>query len=283
MMVQVKKMYTKRTSSGGYNYFYVSDTKIDSTYECDAFTDASGAEKDYIYLPLFKGSYYNSKLRSISGQTPGASQTTATEVQYATANGTGWQIWDHSSHELIRDLCTLISKTTDSQTAFGYGYVGMSSIGATGSLYNKGAFWGSSGQTSHVKVFHIEDFWGNRYDRELGLILNSFNIYVKGYPPYSYTSTSGYTNLGSCGTSSSNGGYFKTTVWARNGQVPTWTGGAGSDTTYDCDYTYFYSGTNIAIFGGYWYHEASAGSACVHLSNAADLTYTYLGASPLFK
>ena len=185
---------------------------------------------------------------------------------------------------MIRDLCTLISKTTDSQTAFGYGYAnGNSSIGTTGTLYNKGAFWGETGGKQHVKVFHIEDFWGNRYERELGLILNNYNIYVKGTPPYSYTSTSGYTNLGSCGTSSSNGGYFKTTVWARNGQVPTWTGGAGSATTYDCDYTYFYSGTNIAYFGGSWGTGTYAGSACVRLDVAAGGTGSYIGASPLFK
>jgi hypothetical protein len=279
-------MYTKRTSSGGYNYFYVSDTKIDNTYECDAFIDANGNEKDYIYLPLFKGSYYSSKLRSISGQTPGASQTTATEVQYATANGTGWQIWDHSCHELIRDLCTLISKTTDSQTAFGFGYAsgGNSAFHTTGSLYNKGAFWGETGGRQQVKVFHIEDFWGNRYERELGLILKKGTIYTKSNPPYSYDSVSTYTSQGSCGTSSSDGGYFKSTLWYRNGQVPTLIGGAGSDSTYDCDYTYFdVSGMRIAFFGGAWNNGTHAGSAFVYLGYAADNTNAGFGASPLFK
>ena len=195
-MSEIPLVYVKRWEDSNYNYVAFSDKKADENFKAYAHTNANGIIQPKIYLPMFKGSVVSSKLRSIAKQFPKGDTTTANEVSYATACGSGWQIWDWAKHELIADLLTLITKSTDSQTAFGNGntnsYVsdstkkyGMlptggynSTVGdiSTYSAVSNGQFYGKSDYVSHVTVFYIEDFWGNRWERCHGLHLAS-NIY----------------------------------------------------------------------------------------------------------
>ena len=88
-----------------------------------------------------------------------------------------------------------MSKTDNSQTAFGQGqtsgYVNDASQNyghlATGTLTNKGQFFGYKDTTHEVKVFYIEKWWGNRWDRINGLLMVGGEILAKMTPPYNLT------------------------------------------------------------------------------------------------
>ena len=149
---------------------------------------------------------------------------------------------------------------------------------ATGSLNNKGQFFGYSAAQSTVnavKVFHIENFWGNVWNRIAGLMNLSGKIYTKAVPPYN-TTGSGYTNtnLVPAGT---NGGYANLTKMTDQGRVP-YTA-SGSATTYTCDGFWFNnSQANYAFVGGGWDGSALLGFSCVRLNGAASGADVYGGA-----
>ena len=120
-MIAFPTVWIKRTDDGSYNYIEISDRQLDSDFHAYAHEDANGIVKPYIYLPIYKGSMVDGKLRSISGVKPQSGTTAQQEVDAASALGTGWQIWDYTSKEMLCDLLTLISKSLDTQGKFGQG------------------------------------------------------------------------------------------------------------------------------------------------------------------
>ncbi|MBR6386558.1 MAG: hypothetical protein IKS03_10645 [Ruminococcus sp.] len=302
-MSEIPLVYVKRWEDSNYNYVAFSDKKADENFKAYAHTNASGIIQPKIYLPMFKGSVVSSKLRSIAKQFPKGDTTTANEVSYATACGSGWQIWDWAKHELIADLLTLITKSTDSQTAFGNGntnsYVsdstkkyGMlptggynSTVGdiSTYSAASNGQFYGKSDYVSHVTVFYIEDFWGNRWERCHGLHLAS-NVYkVKMTPPYSNSSDSTYTTL-SLSPPADSDTWLKNTNSGEFGCIPT--EGGGSATTGYCDkfYKSTSSGEKLTIFGGHCHCSTNAwcGYRWIALNTLSTGNVWNVGASPCY-
>ena len=302
-MSEIPLVYVKRWEDSNYNYVAFSDKKADENFKAYAHTNANGIIQPKIYLPMFKGSVVSSKLRSIAKQFPKGDTTTANEVSYATACGSGWQIWDWAKHELIADLLTLITKSTDSQTAFGNGntnsYVsdstkkyGMlptggynSTVGdiSTYSAVSNGQFYGKSDYVSHVTVFYIEDFWGNRWERCHGLHLAS-NIYkVKMTPPYSNSSDSTYTTL-SLSPPADSDTWLKNTNSGEFGCIPT--EGGGSATTGYCDkfYKSTSSGEKLTIFGGHCHCSTNAwcGYRWISLNTLSTGNVWNVGASPCY-
>ncbi len=66
----------------------------------------------------------------------------------------------------------MMARSTECQTAFGYGRCKSSNSNAIapGTMNTKGMFWGSNDQTSGVKVFGMENVWGNLWRRTAGWI-----------------------------------------------------------------------------------------------------------------
>lgn len=287
-MLRMPKVYFKRSNDDGHNYIEISDRQLDSDFHAYAHIDANGTEKEYIYLPLFKGSMINGKLRSVPNVWPQNLSTAQQEIDATTALGTGWQIWDHSSRELINDLLILISKSLDSQTSFGKGresgYVDDANQNygflKTGALMDKGMFYGYSSSTAEVKVFGMESFWANRWDRMLGLILKDNVWKVKMQPSYNFTAD-GYATLSGVSTPSVNV-YFKSVHSSEYGSVPAVDGGEPSKYYRD----YFYkssSGTRVALVGGICSNGDRGGFRCVGVHFVASYSSWYIGASPVYK
>lgn len=233
-MVEFPKMYFKRWEDSSGQHVRISDTQIDSDYHCYQHM-YNGEELDCIYLPMFEGSSVSGKVRSIAGQTPMNTQTGATEKTQIEANGTGWQFDDWMNAQMITHLLFLIGKSTDLQAAFGNGhYTGgsaASSLLATGTLKNKGMFYGTNGNVA-VKFFWLENYYGDRWDRKYGVFYNtSGHILVKLYPPYTIDGTNCIdTGLTITGT---NGGYISKTKMTDIGEFPIQVN--GSETTYQPD------------------------------------------------
>lgn len=285
-MIAFPTVWIKRTDDASYNYIEISDQQLDSDFHAYAHEDANGVVKPYIYLPIYKGSMVDGKLRSISGVKPQSNTTAQQEVDAASALGTGWQIWDYTSKEMLCDLLTLISKSLDTQGKFGQGHsTGGSSASDfldCGTLNNKGKFFGYSATTSQVKCFGMEALWAERWDRELGLILDGGIYKIKEHPTYNLTGE-GYTAIStSVAQSPTSNDYIKTEISTQYGSLPTVVG--GTESTYYCDY-FYQSQTNIrvSIRGGSCGNGANDGLRCVSVNGIVTASAWFIGASPVYK
>ena len=236
-MAQFPLCYVYRYEDENYEYEIVSNVKYDENYEAFAHTRADGTIANFFYRALFGASGDSSKLRSLSGQSLTQSLTTDQQITGATANGSKWYFDTWSQRELIRTLLILMGKSTDTQSVFGKGNCcqgNASNLLTTGTLKDKGQFYGYNTENQQVKVFHIEGFWGDQWLRTAGLINNSGTIYVKMTPEgqgYRVTDVTGYNNTGI--TPPSNG-YIKGMKCSKYGMIPTASG--GSESTYYADY-----------------------------------------------
>ena len=270
--------WVKRYEDASYEYVIFSDVQYDEDYHAYAHTDAEGKVKDAFYWGMFKGTNVGSKLRSIGTGSVMVNQTRNTEVTYAMGNGDRYYTIYKSGWDYIADLLTLISKSDNSQAAFGSGRIASNNSAAiaVGSLKDKGPFWGSSNGTSDVKVFWIEGFWGNVWEGMAGMILaGSAGIKVKMTPPYNFDGKDyEATNIVPSGTS---GGYVNlASVSDKYGYVPKVA--SGSETTYMCDGLWFNtSQTDYALVGGSWNNAGLCGSRYVDLNHLASNAYASFG------
>lgn len=291
-MAAIPLCWVCRYQEGGYRYVIFCESQYDESYKAYAHTRPDGTIAKNAYHALFEGSLISGKLRSIAGDAlwPQSLVNATQELAYAKQNGANWTIRTWSLQSLIADLCTLISKSCNSQEAFGQGNTtgyykdGVSGEAHTadehygfcpcGSLKDKGQFFGYSNTTLlAVKVFHIENFWGNRWDRVLGLVLDNGVPKAKMTPEgkgYNLTGD-GYTAFGtgvSGETADSGSGYQHLTEQTEFGCLPVGPHD-GSDATYETDY-YWWNRTDVrvALAGG----SCNAGARC----GARYLTLNYL-------
>ena len=276
-MIEFRKFkWVRRYEDATYEYVIFSNAQYDVDYKAYAHTNALGNINDSFYWGAFKGSYLSSKMRSLADQTVGVSQTRNTEVTYATANGSGYYTIYKSGWDYIGDLLTLISKSDNSQVKFGSGRSKTTNTTpiATGTLKAQPYFKGYNDETSDVKVFGIEGFWGNVWEGMAGLILNS-GIKTRMIPPYNFDGT-GYTNTGVTPSGTSGGFVNTASVTDASGYVPKTASGSG--TTYYCDGLWFdNSRVDYALVGGAWPDALLVGCRFVHLYNLASVTSAYIG------
>ena len=288
-MMAFPKVWFYRHEDSQYNYIEISNHRLSNDWKCYAHINANGQEVDFIYLPLFKGVIKDSKLRSLPGQIPQGNTTATTEANAATALGSRWQIWDHSSAECLNDLLTLMSKSIDSQGRFGQGrssgYDSTDTVTygklQTGTLIKKGKFHGYSATTKEVKVFGIEGFWANRWDRLQGMLLANNVWKIKMTPPYNFTGTD-FVTLSNAEVPSGNG-YLSKVQTSEYGSIPASIAN-GSSTKYFKDYFYkTATDTRVALRGGSCYHGGACGFRYFDVYDAASSSLWSVGASPVYK
>jgi hypothetical protein len=272
---------------------FIADYQADQNYHAYSFIDKDGNLKDHFYTPMFNGVVNNGKLRSISGLMPAGGTTAAQEITYAEANGSGWFTEILSDNTLIEFLLILLGKSTDVQTVFGKGncngFVNDASANygkiVTGTMNKKGMFWGSdvssNTETYGVKVFGMENWWGNIHRRyaghindngvqkikmtfgtEDGSIANNFNLTGEGYIE--------------AGASPAKEGFISKMLFTPFTMIPAET--LGSSTTHFPDYVWVNNGqVNYALRGG----DSGNGAYCgfvFRLDFLASLAAWYFGA-----
>lgn len=254
------------------------------SYNDDAYVREDGSHADKLYFPMFGGSYDGTRIRSLAGQALMYNTNASTEIARAKANGAGWNIGSWSKRNLLNCMLKIMSKTDNSQTAFGQGqtsgYVNDASQNyghlATGTLKDKGQFFGYNDTTHEVKVFYMEKTWGNRWDRINGLLMVGGEILAKMTPPYNLTGKD-FEKVGITFTSSGNG-YQKGTKSSRFGRIVNSIGGSSS--TYTCDYFWWNAGiTAVALVGGSCNDGEACGADCLYLNGSAGNAYWSIGAS----
>lgn len=287
-MAAIPLVWVKRYQEAGYQYVIFCEQQFDEGYKAYAHTRPDGTIAKVAYHALFKGSLVDGKLRSIAGQKPQSSSNATQELNYAKANGDKWTIKTWSLHSLIADLLTLISKTIASQEAFGQGHTEGGSSAASfldcGTLKDKGQFFGYSDTAHAMKVFHIENFWGDRWDRLVGLTYINGAFRVKMTPEgagYNFTGD-GYTAIGkgiTGQTTASGSGWQRDTEQTEYGRFPV-APLTGSDATFETDF-FWWNNTivSVAVVGGACNLGSRCGARCLLVVSAASVACWDFGAS----
>lgn len=287
-MAAIPLVWVKRYQEAGYQYVIFCETQYDEGYKAYAHTRPDGTIAKVAYHAMFKGSLVDGKLRSISGVAPQSSSNATQELAYAKANGDKWTIKTWALHSLIADLLTLISKTCASQAAFGQGHTTGGTAAADlltcGTLKDKGQFYGTSATTDQVKVFHIEGFWGDRWDRIVGLTYINGVFKAKMTPEgdgYNFTGA-GYTAIGTGitgQTADTGSGYQRVTEQTEYGKLPV-APLSGSDATFETDYFWFNNAiTSVPFVGGACFDGSLCGARSLLVNDAASGAAWYIGAS----
>lgn len=283
---------------------YFCEYKLDEGYHAWSFINNQGILVDHFYTPIYNGSLDgDGVLRSISGKANTdlcQYKTAAEEIEAAELNNPDddklWYTETFADCTLINLLLILIGKSLDTQGTFGQGasktresgsYTAADMIG-TGTLDDKGLFFGYGDTTHAVKVFGMENYWGNQYRRFAGLM--SINRAIKykltygtddGSEAEAYNTT-GADYLSGATFAANGGGYIKKHLFSEDGSMFFDTF-AGNDKTYYADYGYIYQGTNYAYRGGACSDGAYCGAFYVVLAYAASHAYWFFGAAPSCK
>lgn len=287
-MMEWPKIYTKRWEENGVYHFRCSDTPQDEDWDCWCNYDRNNNQIDHFYTPIYFGSLVSGKLRSISGAANSVSTTAANEITYAKANGNDWYTEVLADRLLLQDLLVMMARSTECQTAFGYGRCKSSNSNAIapGTMNAKGMFWGSNDQTSGVKVFGMENVWGNLWRRTAGWINANGTQKVKltrgthdGSTVTDYnTDGSGYISVANATPAGTSGGYISTMKTEAYGRLPVQA--SGSSSTYEADGLYFNnSQVAYAFVGGNWGADLLVGPFFALLSNAASASSSHYGAA----
>lgn len=253
--------------------------------------DVNGDVADHWYTAKYFGSSDGTRMRSISGQSDYVNNTGTAEISLAEANNqTSDKLWTTEvfcDYMLIGMLCVLLSRSTNTQAKFGAGRSasGNSAAIGQGTMNGKGLFFGKSNGTDGVKIFGMENFFGNLWRRVRGLININGTYRIKmtydqtdGSSVDGYnTDGSGYINAGAIGATAA-WVYPKHNI-VRESCILAHTQG-GSETTYIPDGTNLAaSGTFYALVGGHWNAAGLGGAFCVNLINAVSDTNPNRGAA----
>ena len=272
---------------GDFKYIYLANYKVNDNYHAYAHQREDGTIAPYVFMSMFKGAQIDAsttKLRSLSGLQPMYSKTAQNEVAYAQENGSFWYTKTWSQRNLMQCLLTMMFCSTNSQAKLGNGnlnYKEDSSIFygvlQTGTLNDKGQFWGANDNTHQVKAFHQEAVWADQWDRIAGLINDKGVIKVKMTAPYNFDGAD-YDVVAGITPKGTSGGYIKDTLMTEYGDMPF--DASGSASTYECDGLWFNNEqVNYARVGGDCHNSSRCGLFCLVLAHAASYAHWTIGAS----
>lgn len=127
-----------------------------------------------------------------------------------------------------------MAKTDDLQAAYGYGNCDNPAWEAlpTGTLNDKGQFYGSREKDKQVKVFHTEALWGDKWERLAGLIVDNGTVKVHTYGEYNFTGQ-GYKSVYRYIIRSFDYGFVDGTVMTPYGRFPVSFNGGRHEYTAD--------------------------------------------------
>ena len=169
----------------------------------------------------------------------------------------------------------------DSQTALGKGVTSASAAVNSGLANTKGMCYGSTSGTDPVKLFGLENAYGNVWQWLCGLYSDgSRNLLTTTDNFGTATAASNWEYKVSSGTSGSLGGYMSKAQGTNNGGF-VGKATSGSSSTYYCDYAYLAAG-NFPTVGGCWSSGDAAGVFYFYVSNSASNSYSNVGSRLMF-
>lgn len=295
MMVHFPKYYHKTIErSPGIWRTYISKQQIDSDY-IEEPERLVGVYEAYKYSDL-------NWLCSDGGVESTHSQTLATFVTQAKANGSMWSIQDYRIHATIARMFCAYYKTTNISTSNsaipcsgGTKLYNTGKTGGTISLGNKDGRLATLEDSAHYSTsfLGLEDCYYSKWEfvQGINILRGKYVVYDGGSFPdkdVAELEAAGATNIRVVGyepnpaATAAYNGWTKAIAQGKYGDVvPTAYG--GSETTYYSDYSWFNpAGNRIFLRSG----DSGGGSRCgvffTHADCASELSWTRLGARLAF-
>lgn len=277
VMIEFPRRGLNISTSGNIVTVSLTNNPNDSNFQYLAHKRGD-VQKDYFYL----GAYVmTNEYRSVSGQSPLVNVNLTSFINNTHAKGSGYEIMAFYQYTYIQALYILKYGNLNSQQALGKGYVGGSSAQTTGATNTKGMCYGSSSVTDRVKLFGLEDFWGNVYQWLSGLCSNSSRNLLTTTDNFgTSTSASAWEYNVSSGISSDISSWVSKVQGGNNGgfvvkEV------SGSATTFFCDRSRIYA-SGFPLVGGRWYDSDYAGVFSCSVDRAASLADSDFGARLMY-
>jgi hypothetical protein len=256
-------------------YIIWSNVKYDDGYNAYHRTAPDGSIREGFYRHIYMPTLIDGKARSISGAEIMGGFTAKQERQLCKANGEAWEQSTWQQWNYIICLLKIMAKTDDLQAAYGYGNCDNPAWEAlpTGTLNDKGQFYGSREKDKQVKVFHTEALWGDKWERLAGLIVDNGTVKVHTHGEYNFTGQ-GYKSVYRYIIRSFDYGFVDGTVMTPYGRFPVSFNGGRHE--YTADYGAIDAEiVSVPLVGGCCSSGLNCG-ASVNLNNAASNAAWYL-------
>ena len=252
-----------------------SNVKYDDAYNARHRKAKDGSIREGFYRHIYKPTLIDGKARSISGAEIMGGFTAQQERQLCKANGEEWEQSTWQQWNYIICLLKIMAKTDDLQAAYGYGNCDNPAwdVLPTGTLNDRGQFYGSREKDKQVKVFHTEALWGDKWERLAGLIVDNGTVKVHTHGEYNFTGE-GYKNIYRYMTNDFDYGFVDGTVMTPYGRFPV--SFNGSRHAYTADYGAIDAEiASVPLVGGSCHNGLYCG-AYVYLSSAAGVASWYI-------
>lgn len=286
VMIEFPRMGLTMSKSGTQVTISLTNNPNDSTFEYRAHKRGD-TQKNAFYLGAYDADdatvsgITSDTIGSVSGKSPLVARTLAQFIGYAHLRGTGYEIMAFYQWTYIQCLYVLKYGNLNSQASLGQGYVGGSRARATGTTNTKGMCYGStSSSTDRVKLFGLEDAWGNVYQWLGGLYTDP------GYTLFTTTDNFGTNasvtaweyNVSSGVTAAITGYISKVQGTNSGGFVVQQESGSAS--------TYFTDAGNLAdgfpVVGGGWGDGGNAGVFYCYVYYSASHSSEYFGSRLMY-
>lgn len=277
-MVEIPLIYIKQYSDATHHHYIISNKQIDVDFKALAFTADDGITiRDKVYVSMFEGYHDGTKIRSLADkEVSGGLFTRQEELDKAKGNGSRWGVWYYSIYNTLNILSKILFKSSNIQKKLGEGLTNTVSLSQTGTLKTKGAFYGSNLATVGVKMFHIENLYGNLMSVLTGLVVDADKkMLIKTHGPYNIDGT-GYTNTN---VYVPDGYISQIKIDNEIGSYPL--SNNGSSTTYTCDY-YYSIANGFALCGGSIGNQGQAGLGFLNIAYTPDRRGYNIGASLVY-
>lgn len=261
------------------NYLYVKitddpDAKLaDERFCFYAHTREVEGDRQNLYIGAYMGFNDSGKLRSLSGKSITTGQRIGKFRTLAQENGNGYDLLSFYPIVLIQCLYIIKYKNLNSQLVIGNG-----GSGNTGILDTNGFTYGIPNTNSKIKLFGMEDLWGNLRNAVDGCITTNNRQIATSFTDFNDDGNN-YTVYNPILPSISNKFIDSTQGIRELGFLPATA--SGSSSTYYCDAGWI-SNNKVCFFGGESFVGVSAGAFCWILSNAASYSGSYCGARLMF-
>lgn len=197
VMIRFKHIYYKFSIDGDKIWFQISNKQTDSTWVDTAFAteDGIGTIRDEMFISAYESVQKNNILQSVSNDIP-LFKLSYEEIEELSKFGV-FNMMNITKKQFIIFLGYLVTKSIDLEGNIGKGNIDSVNLLETGTMNTKGLFYGKSTTDEGVKLFGIENLWGNQLKymhgiaqklvyvlQEDGLSIPEQHIYIKEFYPY---------------------------------------------------------------------------------------------------
>ncbi len=287
VMIEFPRMGLTMSKSGTQVTISLTNNPNDNNFEYRAHKRGSVA-KNAFYLGAYDATgnvvsgITGDTIGSTTGKSPLTNKTLTQFIEYAHVRGSGYEIMAFYQWTYIQCLYVLKYGNLNSQKALGKGYTDGSAKQNTGATNTQGMCYGNPNSgIDRMKLFGLEDLWGNVYQFISGLYSDSNRNLLTTTDNFGVnTSADAWEYNVSSGTTGSVSGYMTESQGTNNGGFVIKVDG-GSSTTYYSDASYL-NASNFPYVCGGWDNGDLAGVFRCSISSSASAASSNVGSRLMY-